>query len=239
MSNLTSILGTDLISNAPSVLNGNFDALNTSKAEITSPSLLGVPIAPTPATTNNSNQIATTGFVQSVIGTIGSGTMPTFITTSPFQGAITNATYNANSSVVSQVGLFQLPIEMSVNKVSLHVVGHTTAGSLRLGIYNATGQTQVASMIFASVAGTGMVSANVSSVALAATSYYYAVAPLEGEYTLNSAAPTNNIAITGSVIGKPRYVSSIVTSGGALPSSFNPTTLGIIAPNFINIRLDN
>jgi hypothetical protein len=28
MSNLTSILGTDLISNAPSVLNGNFDALN-------------------------------------------------------------------------------------------------------------------------------------------------------------------------------------------------------------------
>lgn len=35
MANLTSILGTDLISNAPSVLNGNFDALNTSKAEAT------------------------------------------------------------------------------------------------------------------------------------------------------------------------------------------------------------
>lgn len=240
MSNLTSILGTDLISNAPSVLNANFNALNSSKVEtiggtLTSPSLIGTPVAPTASAGTNTTQVATTAFVNNALA----GTLPTFITTSPYEGTLTATALTLDSSVLSQIGLFQLPIGMIVNRVSVNIPTVTTAGTIRLGIYNITGQTQVTSVLLSSVTGTGIRSTNVSSVALNAGSYYYAVTPLEGSHQIRSVAPNADLELTGSVFGKARYASSVAVVGGALPTTFNPVTMGINNPNFINIRLDN
>lgn len=245
MATLTSILGTALISNAPSVLNGNFDALNSTKVEssvgsllapiINSPSIRGFATASTVSAGTNNEQIATTRFVNTALA----GTLPTLITTSPYAGTLNATTFSLPSSVLSYLGLFNIPIGMSVNQVSLQITSVLVQGGVRMGIYNTTGQTQVASMLFSSIVNLGMKTVNVASVALNAGSYYYAVTPVDGNIIVRSVAPDNNENMTGSVVGKMRYSSSVVATGGLLPTNFSPSAMGINTANFINIRFDN
>ena len=73
MSTLTSILAGDLISASRSTINTNFDNLNTSKAELTSPSLIGTPLSPTAAYGTVTTQIATTAFVNNANSSVLAG----------------------------------------------------------------------------------------------------------------------------------------------------------------------
>src|SRR3990167_7049245 len=78
---LTSILAGALISASRAVINTNLDNLNTTKADLTSPSLLGIPIAPTAAYGTNTTQLATTAFAQQVFSsvlTVESSSTPTY-----------------------------------------------------------------------------------------------------------------------------------------------------------------
>lgn len=81
---LTSILGTDLISTSRTTINNNYDSLNTGKADLTSPSLIGVPNAITGAYQNGSKMVATNEFVQQAISSVAS---INFNTTSVFSGS--------------------------------------------------------------------------------------------------------------------------------------------------------
>lgn len=240
MSTLTSILGTDLVSSGPSVLNANFASLNSGKPEavggtLTSPSLIGTPTAPTAVPGTSTGQIATTSFVAAA--TAGSE-MKSYIVQNPFHGAYTSTNYAANSSISSKINLLVIPANITVNRVSLEVTTVNTAGSLRWGIYSSSG-TQLASILYASITGTGIVTGPLSSVLLQEGTYYQALTPIEGDFQIRSTAASVTPALAGSVFGGMRYFGSVSVVGGALPTSFSPSVLAVDALNTINTRLDN
>ncbi len=243
MSTLTSILGSDLISNAPSVLNGNFSNLNTTKAEtvgatLTSPSLIGTPTAPTAVPGTANSQIATTSFVSAANQ---GDEINTYIVQNIANGAISPTNNQIYSSIASYVHMIRIPQTIRVNQISVHATTVTTPGSIRWGLYDSTGQTQIASTIFASITGVGMKTNTLPSVMLSAKNYYQAFVALDGLIELRSDAATNIPEITTSVFGKPRYYSSIAVVAGALPASFSPSSMGILSAgmNAINTRFDN
>jgi len=68
MSTITTILSTDYPKDSRSVINTNFSNLNTDKVEANSPTLTGIPVAPTAAINTDTTQLATTAFVQAASG---------------------------------------------------------------------------------------------------------------------------------------------------------------------------
>lgn len=167
------------------------------------------------------------------------GSLNTYTTLTPAQGAYTGATYNMNASTTAKITLFTLPAPMSVNAVSVEINNFTTAGSMRWGLYSVDGQTQLATALFSSVAAVGTRTVQLSSVFLNAGNYYQATVPLEGEYTLRATAVTAAPQLVGSVIGKTRYVGAASVAGGALPATFTPSTLPVNELTFPGFRLDN
>lgn len=234
MSTLTSILGTDLISNAPSVLNANFDALNVDKAEIASPAFTGVPTAPTASVGTANTQVATTAFVANATA----GALTTYITINPANGAITSGTRDLDSSIVSRMAYFNLPVGMTLNSISMEITSLLTQGSFRLGIFNTTGQTSTLSTIFPSVSSNGVQTKNLSSVILSAGSYYQALTPIDGTAIIRTTV-TNVSGMASSVTGKKVFYGAQSVVGGALPTTFNPVTMPILEPHTPVIRLDN
>lgn len=63
---ITTILGTDLPSDSRTVINDNFTDLDTTKADLASPTFTGTPTAPTQTAGDNSTALATTAYVDSV-----------------------------------------------------------------------------------------------------------------------------------------------------------------------------
>lgn len=167
------------------------------------------------------------------------GSLSTYTTLTPAQGAYTSASYNMNSSVTAKISLFTLPAPMVVNAVSVEINGFTTAGSMRWGLYSIDGGTQLATALFTSVAATGVRTVQLSSVLLSAGNYYQATVPLEGEYTIRATAVTVAPQLVGSVVGKARYVGASSVAGGALPATVAPTTLVVNELVFPGFRLDN
>lgn len=67
MSTLTTLNPNDTGSVSRGVINANFTALNTDKAELASPAFTGNPTAPTQASSDNSTKLATTAYVQTAV----------------------------------------------------------------------------------------------------------------------------------------------------------------------------
>lgn len=241
MATLTSILGSDLISASRSTINDNFNNLNTAKAETASPTFTGTPTAPTAAQATNNTQIATTAYVtsktSSVFAAITSSMLQSYIPGNPGAGAPSDGTMTVNSSVTSFARMFTIPAPIEVNSVSIRVTSVGVAGSMRLGIYSANGQTQKTSMIFSSVTSTGVKTANVTSVLLAAGNYYSVYNAIDGQLTVSVTTP-GETQLGGSVAGM-RYAVNTSVVGGALPASIDPVSLPVAPSNLINMRLDS
>src|SRR3990167_1828148 len=141
---LTSILSGDLISASRAVINTNYQNLQTAKADLTSPSLIGVPNAITGAYQNDSKMVATNEFVQQAISSVTSA--GNAVTLVPKPGIGTNETnitnLNLNNSSVMHLGQVLVPLQITVNQLGIYTGTVTTAGSVLVGIYSENGNTK-------------------------------------------------------------------------------------------------
>lgn len=167
------------------------------------------------------------------------GIVKTFVTKSPLGSSSVVATA-MNSSLLGYTGLFNLPVSMSVNNITLDVASVLIQGTFRVGIFTEDGQTQATSVLFSSITTNGVKSSNVSSVLLGAGNYYSVVTPIDGNVAIKS-WPTNASPGDGfsSIIGKQFYSGTQVITANNLPFSFVPSILTAANGETIVMRLDN
>ena len=105
----------------PATRTGIYAELDT-KAPIASPTLTGVPTAPTPATADDSTKIATTAFVKANLSVMGNGTVTSIIAgTGLTGGTITNSGTIAHATSGVSAGTYK--------SVTVNNLGHVTAGT--------------------------------------------------------------------------------------------------------------
>lgn len=239
---LTSILGTDLITNSRAVINTNFDNLNTTKADLTSPSLLGIPIAPTAAYQTATTQLATTNFVNQALSSVVSAA--TQLTTIPIpQGGVAGTTAVTVLSSVMQIGQVVNPFQITANKITFQVSGSVAAaGSVDLTLYNESGASSVFTVTTSAAIGSSnqIVETALGGVLVPAGNYWIAI---------NANAPTGFNVNTWSDLVPVGYLSSVaskaVTRGtlaivaGTPPTSITPTAITAAASKTLIFRLDN
>lgn len=160
-------------------------------------------------------------------------------------GAATSDNVAFPSSLLGYTALSVVPLNISVNKMSMYVTNVTNAGTVRVGIYTEDGQTQKASAVFTSVAGTGVISTNVTSVFLSSGNYWSVLVPIDGRLTYqtwdtdSTSASTGLNALMSSVIGKKYVTGTQVVTAGTLPATFNPSILTRADNTGPIIRFDN
>lgn len=131
--------------------------------------------------------------------------------------------------------LFNLPQTMTVTEISLQAGVHTTNGTVRVGVYNETGQTKEIDVISPTITTTNaLYPVVVSSVQLTAGNHYLAILGM-------SSVETRFFAFTGdaqdiilnkastSIVGARPFVgvSIVGTSGTPLPATFTPSNLSV------------
>ena len=92
-----------LLQNKDTALDAEIATLTSSKAPKFSPSFSGIPIAPTPVSTTNTTQIATTQFVKTAIGELINGSAETLDTLNELATALGNDP-NFASTVTTSIG---------------------------------------------------------------------------------------------------------------------------------------
>ena len=108
---ITTILGTDSPSDSRTVINDNFADLDTTKADLASPTFTGTPTAPTQTAGDNSTAIATTAYVDSLSFSSFESTAGAThsLTTTASQSVLVTArvmmTFTAGSALAGDVNL--------------------------------------------------------------------------------------------------------------------------------------
>lgn len=225
---LTSILGTDLISASRAVINTNLDNLNTGKADLTSPSFLGVPNAPTATYGNSSKQIATTEYVQQSISSVMNSGLTSVLTTVPKPVAglagtpISIQTLGNNQAIIS---LMNIPNPINVSQVALEVTS-VKSGGLKFAMYYEGGQSSVFTTGTEALVTNGTYVCSLASAKLVNPgNYWFAWCDTnndQNEYRSWIANPIYNQ--WASVAGKAVLNGTMSILTGTLPASFNPVT---------------
>jgi len=113
---ITTILGTDLPSDSRTVINDNFTDLDTTKADLASPTFTGTPTLPTGTTavtqsaSDNSTAVATTAYADAGVA---AATQTVFDTTEVFNG--TGSTSYTDLDLSSVIGVNQKMVMLKVN----------------------------------------------------------------------------------------------------------------------------
>lgn len=182
----------------------------------------------TPSTTpteadNADNLTAHLYGIDQALGSAGGSTtcisiMPA--STQPRGGSVTSVTMNSNTTGYCMS--FDLPFDITVNKLSFRNASVTVSGTCDIGIYSEDGQTKHIDITTATMTGAGVVHTAVSSVSLSAGRYYVVFVP---NGTLNC-EPTRYtfVGVSYADSGEPVYIGTLTVTAGTLPSTFNPTT---------------
>jgi len=193
------------------------DSQTLSNKTLASPTLTGVPTAPTAAMGTNTTQVATTAFVQSAI--VVPGAWMTTMTAGNNGAVVPSA---ANKMMLWGV---VLPYAITTTKVTYSVgVADNSANTYDLGVYDSTGTLRVhvgstAGTTFAP--STGAKTLNwVASATLQPGKYYIAfTSSCSASCTASLSSPSAN----GFVFYKAEASTPIsITTGGSLPGSFTP-----------------
>jgi len=246
---ITTIQGTDLPSDSRIVINDNFSDLDTTKADLASPTFTGTPTLPTGtvAVTQtagyNSTKLATTAYADIAAATVTQATATTVFPQAMTLTGLSATTINMNSSTTAFVAMVTIPYKITVNKISNYFSTVTGTGTVDLSLYSEDGQTQLFSVTTASVVSATVYTTAVSAVEVPAGNYYIMVNP-NGAFTAcqmyswATGVPFQATSSLNDITSEP-IISGTITIASGTPATFNPTadiTGGVFTPI---VRLDN
>jgi len=141
----------------------------------------------------------------------------------------------ASISGATQINLysFNLPLDITVNKITINVTASAVAGTFKLGVWSEDGQTKLINVTTANIAGAAVVTTAVSSVFLRAGSYWFSILPVTTASATFSTW-TSAIANLRNLAGEPTLCGYVDPAG----ATFTPSSI-IAAENNVIFRLDN
>lgn len=225
-------------------INANFVDLDTTKADLASPTFTGSPVLPTGTTgvtqsaSNNSTKLATTAYVDAAVPTT-----TTCVTIVPKPNyttyAATTATWNTNTT--GYTSQFVLPASIIVNKISFNIDSTPTDGTIKIGIYSENGQTKEIDVTSGTLSAIGLYTVAVSAVTLSAGVHYLVIVPVS---TTSVTCYAHNIAsgidALNPVTSEPKLYGTQTVTAGTLPTTFTPSGITDSASGVMPyIRLDN
>jgi hypothetical protein len=173
----------------------------------------------------------------------GFQSIPTFFSPG-FPGDSSN---QALSTTTARVGLFEIPADMNVARVSISVQAAGAAGAtVTVAIYSMDGQTKYID-VQVPAASTSAASSTVTLTPVFLDAGYYYILVCRGDAnggTNPSVHCHNTIAATdypsdGPVAGLVDAMGTLTVTAGAAPSTFDPTTLTVAASCHVACRLDS
>ena len=171
----------------------------------------------------------------------GGSTTLTFISPYPIEGlkATIPDVPSPSSNTTGYTFAFYLTGSITVNKLSIGVTTVTTAGTVKIGIYSADGQTKEIDITTATISATGVVTTAVAGVTLSAGIHYFVLVPVSTTSigVVGWQSPNN---ATFSVSAEPVASGTLTVTAGTLPTTFSPTAdITATANSSIYFRLDN
>lgn len=147
-------------------------------------------------------------------------------------------TASVDTNTTMRVYLVDIPVAITVNKISLNVTAVNTAGTVDLSVYTADGQQRPISVTSASISATGISTTAVSAVTLKAGTYFLAI---NTNSTTDIVCSNWGIGAIGirEVTSEPTLVGTVTISAGAPPTTFNPAADITVGQTGIIFRLDN
>lgn len=253
---ITTINSTDSGATSRTVINDNFTDLDTTKADLASPTFTGTPILPTgtiavtQSASDNSTKVATTAYVDNQVTLGGASCLTSIpIPAVPFTSVDTPKTID--SETTGYLYQFILPFSITVNKISIKTGNSVaTAGTYDLTIYSEDGQTKKIAVTTGTINATQTIyTTAVGAVALTAGMYWFMINPngtaeanfhvytdLAGPAFANN---TNNIGTD--VSSEPILKGTITIVDSTPPATISPTgiTEALLADCAVVFRLDN
>ena len=151
--------------------------------------------------------------------------------------------YSLNSNTTASVAMFSIPFNITVNKISVNVAGHTTNGTVKIGLYNEDGQTQAFAVTTATITGAGVVTTAVSSVTVTAGNYYLVCLPTgttSTQFSGYNVDSGNGMRNLGELISsEPVLIGTLTVSADTLPTTFTPSSITTGVYTTPGFRLDN
>lgn len=197
------------------------------------------------ASSCDDNQIVSPAFSNNTSGNISdSGTNTQVIpdtTTTLIPRAIAphGATGSASidTNTIMRVNLVEIPVAITVNKITINVTTVNVAGTVDLSVYSADGQSRPISVTTATISATGAVSTSVSAVKLKAGSYYLAINTNSTTDLVCSVFGISSLSFR-EVSSEPTLTGTITITAGTPATTFNPTSDITVGTSGIMFRLD-
>lgn len=143
----------------------------------------------------------------------------------PNNGASVSVTMSSNTT--GYTGGFTIPASIVLNKISFYIGTVGTAGTFKLGIYSADGQTRYLNDTTASISATGLFTHTLSSaLAITGGQFYFVIVPVG---TANISFFCYNYLVTvgtafNPLTGEPKLYGTQTVTAGTLPTTFNTDT---------------
>ncbi len=255
MASIITIQPTDLISNSRADINTNFANLNTDKAEssVVSADFLSKPVdASTLATLGTPDN---TTFLRGDMRWATPPTGPTARTVIPnsplfFEpgSATPDVAINIVDNATMYLGQVVVPFAITVNKLSVNVVGTNDPGQFRMTLYEESGASSVFTastftLVHNPASTLGIVTTILPSVLLSAGNYYMGINGISSVSLAISAWDTDaGVAINrfrSSVAGSPIIEGAVSIIASTPPSSITTRAIPELQNSTLMFRLDN
>lgn len=183
---------------------------------------------------NGSTEVPTKNAVYDKIETIGGGSSCVTIIPMPMVPAIDTANVTITVNTTMYLGLVVIPFSITVNKLTIKSGSATTPGKLTMSVYSEDGQTRHISVTTAAnVESSTLVTTTVSSVALSAGNYWFAVNGVDASFSVNcqvwSFGETNAFGKTAGILydvaSEPILQGTLTITANTPPTTIDPTAL--------------
>ena len=248
---ITSLGANDTGATSRTVINNNFTELDTTKADLASPTFTGSPVLPsgttgvTQSASDNSTKLATTEYVDTAVGAGGASCLT--IIPLPNGGTInTIGSISVTTNTTAYISQVSIPYSITVNKISFGVGSVTTPDTIDLTLYSENGQTRLFSVTSATVSASSIITVSVPSVSLTPGIYYIMananntvscqLYDWEDATTPFSALGVN---ILGDVASEPIMRGTLTITAGTPPATITPTAITEGNEGTLIFRLDN
>lgn len=254
---ITTLNSTDSGATSRTVINDNFTDLDTTKADLASPTFTGTPVLPTGTTgvtqsaSDNSTKLATTAYVDTAIPTIATALslIPVSAIHPHQNSAPSNTSLGTNTTMY--IGQVVIPYKITANKISIVNINNAgTDGTLDLSLYSEDGQTRLFSVTTASITASANVvtTTALSSVVINPGIYYIAINP-NGTANVSTYFYTNSntvygtaglaVGLSGGVSSEPIMTGTLAISAGTPPATITPGSITWADNTTLIFRLDN
>lgn len=242
---ITSLNTNDSGSTSRTVINDNFTDLDTTKADLASPTFTGTPtlptgtIATTQSASDNSTKLATTAYVDNQV-TAGATTAVTVVP-KPNYFSTAAGTLTWNSNTTGYTAQMVIPVSITVNKISFNIDSTPTDGTIKIGIYSEDGQTKKIDVTSGTLSAVGLYTVAVSAVTLNAGIYYLVIIPVgTASVTAYGYSVGTAFDVLNPVTSEPKLYGTQTVTASTLPTTFTPSSITDTTTGAMPyIRLDN